>query len=55
MVVFDADRAPVTLPGSLGLLEVTFCLLLLAGIWATWPPLAIALVFALLFWWIRSR
>lgn len=55
LVVFDAKRAPTSLPGSVGLLEVLFLLLLLAGLWATWPPLAILLGLGLMGWFVRGR
>ena len=55
LVVFDASRAPVALPGSVGLLETLFTVVLLAGLWATWPPLAVALGLGLVWWFILGR
>ena len=55
LVVFDEERAPSALPGSVGLLEVLFTFLLLAGLWATWPPFAVALGLGLVWWFAKGR
>jgi len=55
LVVFDKDRAPKALPGSVGLLEVLFLIVLGAGLWATWPPFAVALGLGLVYWLTRGR